>query len=75
MSRQGLPTFAFLADDKGFASLALRLQRIELLLQALFRGLARIDRTTKLWGTLGAISQGRPTPMDSGVHSHAPAER
>ena len=42
----GLPAFVSLAHNEGFASLALRLKRIKLLLQALFRGLARINRAT-----------------------------
>ena len=41
---QGHPAFVSLAVDERLAGLALRLQRIELLLEPLFGGFARVDR-------------------------------
>jgi hypothetical protein len=44
MSLDQPPTLARLTADEGFTGLALCMQRIELLLQTLFRRFARIDR-------------------------------
>ena len=41
--REQLPSFMLLAGDIGFASLSLRIQRVEVLFQPLFRALAGID--------------------------------
>ena len=41
--RQTHPTLAFLAGDVRLGALALRIQRVELLLEPFFRALARVD--------------------------------
>jgi hypothetical protein len=43
MSLDQAPTLTRLAANEGLAGLALRMQRVELLLQAFFRGFARVD--------------------------------
>src|SRR5262249_61837289 len=46
--RQARPTLVLLAADEGFASLALGIQGVEVLLETLLGGLARIDRAADL---------------------------
>jgi len=45
ISRQAHPAFVPLAVDEGFAGFALRLQRIEFLIEPLLGGFAGVDRT------------------------------
>src|SRR3954447_10216718 len=42
------PTFGFLAGDVGLAGVALGIERVELLIQALFTGFARVDGAAEL---------------------------
>src|SRR5438270_4941537 len=53
---QAHPAFVALAVDEGLASFALRLQRIEFLLEPLFGRFAGIDRTASLSGRPSAIA-------------------
>jgi hypothetical protein len=59
--RQRRPTLMLLTEDEGLASLALSIERVEVLLEALFGGLAGIDRAAASGLSIGAVTH-RPAP-------------
>ena len=61
------PALGALTGHVGLTGIALRIQRVELLLQPLVGGFARIDRAAKL------LRGGRHGRLDAGAPGHAPA--
>src|SRR6516164_786235 len=70
---QAHPAFVPLAVDKGLAGLALRLQRIELLLEPLFGGFAGIDRASN--GSAPPRAVDRRFPHRPAAATEAPARQ
>src|SRR6516225_1780797 len=70
---QAHPAFVPLAVDKGLAGLALRLQRIERLLEPLFGGFAGIDRASN--GSAPPRAVDRRLPHRPAAATEAPARR
>src|SRR6516165_6180958 len=64
--RQAYPAFLLLTVDESLAGLALRLQRVELLLEPLLGGFAGVDRAANpflaAWTVLAGVSHG-PAPV------------
>src|SRR5262249_6719256 len=69
---QACPSFVSLAGDEGLTGLALRLQRIEFLLQPLLGGFARVNRAAH--GSFPPRAAGRPPrhwPAPAGEEARA----
>src|SRR6266478_4362080 len=69
---QACPAFVALAGDEGLAGLALRLQRIEFLLEPLLGGFAGVDRTADGAFPTRAVGRGpRHWPAEAGEEAGA----